>query len=208
MHINRSLAIVVFSLFFADKITAQDSTKVQDPQPVVITQEGYSGPEVVQEEIPLNQQTFKQRLKYGGSVGPFQFSNSQTIIGLAPMLGYKLTNHTIVGVGASIIFWRQQLLLNTPKIKTDLFGYSAFIRQDLLFTQKLNFPLYATVEAVQFRGVQTAFDFKPSLLVGLGMGDAGGYGLQALWDLNYDYDKSFTGSFNNSPLVIRVTGFF
>jgi hypothetical protein len=208
MSINKSLAILAFSLFFANKITAQDSTKVQDPLPVVITQEGYTGPQAEAQDIPLKDLTFKQRLKYGGSFGPFAFSSNQSIIGLSPMLGYQLTNQTIVGVGGSIIFWRTRDPLTRKKEKTDLIGYSAYIRQDIPFMQKINFPLYATIEALQFQGLQIKEKFKPALLVGLGMGNSGGYGLQVLYDLNYEYLRSFSGSFNDSPLVIRVTGFF
>lgn len=206
MKINKIAFLLIFTTFFSIKIKAQDSTNVQDPQPVVITQDGYS-PEMNPQDLPLNERTFTQRLKYGGSFGPFSFSSFQTIIGLSPMVGYQLTDHTIVGAGASIIFWREKF--NGLKEKSDLIGFSGFVRQDLVFTQKINFPLYITAEATQFQGLQQKFDLRPSLLVGLGMGNAGGYGLQVLWDLNYKNDnRSFSGSFNGSPLVIRVTGFF
>lgn len=206
MKINKITFLLIFTTTFSIKIKAQDSTNVQDPQPVIITQDGYT-PQLNPQDVPLNERTFSQRLKYGGGFGPFTFSNFQTIIGLSPMLGYQLTDHTIVGVGASMIFWRQSNRSNI-KEKTDLFGYSGFIRQDLVFTQKINFPLYITAEATQFQGIQQKFNLSPALLVGLGMGNAGGYGLQVLWDLNYKYGSSFSGSFNNSPLVIRATGFF
>jgi hypothetical protein len=211
MLLKQSLFTAIIFTFFIVKISAQDSLRVQDPQPVVITQDGYDQ-QVNQQDVPLNEQTFKQRLKYGGSFGPFQFSNFQSIIGLSPIVGYKLTEQTIVGAGASLIFWRTKIydpITNTNyKDKTDLIGYSAFLRQDLPFTQKLGFPLHITVEATQFQGIQQNSGFKPALLAGLGMGNAGGYGLQVLWDFNYKYGSSFSGSFNNSPLVIRVTGFF
>jgi hypothetical protein len=193
-------------LTFLQNIYAQDSLRVQDPQPVVIAQEGYSE-DVAKQDVPLSEMTFKQRLKYGGGFGPFQFSSYGSIIGLSPMIGYRLSNHTIVGAGASMIFWRQKDPYTKINEKTDLVGFSGFIRQDLLFTQKLNFPLYLTIEALQYQGIQQKFNFKPALLAGLGMGEAGGYGLQVLWDFNYG-TNSFSGSFSNSPLVIRVTGFF
>ncbi len=208
MRINIFLVISIVSSFFVTKIHAQDSLRVQDPQPVVITQDGYTGPINEPQDVPLNERTFRQRLKYGGSFGPFSFSNFQTVVGLSPIVGYQLTDHTIVGAGASIIFWRLKDPYTRAKAKSDLLGYSAFIRQDLLFTQKLNFPLYITAEAVQFQGIQTKDKYKPGLLVGLGMGNVGGYGLQVLWDLNYDINRSFSGTFTSSPLAIRVTGFF
>jgi hypothetical protein len=208
MQINKIAFLLIFTIIFSIKLKAQDSTNVQDPQPVVITQDGYS-PEMNPENIPLNERSFTQRLKYGGGFGPFSFSNFQTIIGLSPMVGYQLTDHTIVGVGASMIFLRQQTTFSNIKEKQDLYGFSGFIRQDLVFTQKINFPLYVTAEATQFQGIQQKYDLRPSLLVGLGMGNAGGYGLQVLWDLNYKADnRSFSGQFNDFPLVIRVTGFF
>lgn len=207
MGINK-IALIAFILsIFTANLYAQDSTNVQDPQPVVITQEGYTEQPNVQ-DIPLNEQTFRQRLKYGGSFGPFSFSDFQTVIGLSPMIGYKLSEKTIVGAGASIIFWRLKDPFTKTKEKTDLMGYSAFLRQDLPFTQKLGFPLHFTVEATQFQGIQIKEKFKPALLAGIGMGNAGGYGLQVLWDFNYDINRSFSGSFSNSPLVIRATGFF
>ncbi|MES2795754.1 MAG: hypothetical protein V4683_07310 [Bacteroidota bacterium] len=207
MRINKILFCIAVSLIFSFQIVAQDSTNVQDPQPVVITQEGYT-PEVVEPEVPLSEMSFAQRLKYGGSFGPFSFSSFQTVIGLSPMIGYKLTEHTIVGAGASVIFWRLKDPYSNTKEKSDLLGYSGFIRQDLLFTQKLNFPLYITAEVLQFQGIQIKGKYKPAFLAGLGMGNAGSYGLQVLWDFNYDVNSSFSGSFSNSPLVIRVTGFF
>jgi hypothetical protein len=207
MSINRSLSIFACLLFLSTRIVAQDSTKVQDPLPVVITQEGYVEQSNAQ-DLPLSEQSFKQRLKYGGSAGPFQFSSYGSVIGLSPMVGYKLTEKTIFGGGASIIFWRDKDPVMKTKVKRDLIGFSAFIRQDLPFTEKLGFPLHATVEAVQFQGLQIKEKFKPSLLVGLGLGNAGGYGLQVLYDLNYEFGRSFSGSFNDSPLVIRATGFF
>jgi hypothetical protein len=207
MEINKIALIAIVSSIFTANLYAQDSTKVQDPLPVVITQEGYEEQPNMQ-DVPLNEQTFKQRLKYGGSFGPFQFSDFQTVIGLSPMIGYKLTEKTIVGAGASIIFWREKNPFNKTKEKQDLVGFSGFIRQDLPFTQKLGFPLHITIEATQFQGIQQKFNFKPALLAGLGMGNAGGYGLQVLWDFNYNSATSFSGSFSNSPLVIRATGFF
>ena len=207
MKIILQCTITIFILLFTDTLFAQDSTIIQDPPPVVITQEGYTD-EIVKQDVPLNEMTFRQRLKYGGGFGPFQFSNYNTIIGISPMIGYRLTENTIVGAGTSLIFWREKNPYTSIKEKSDLIGFSGFIRQDLLFTQKLNFPLYITIEALQFQGIQQKFDLKPALLAGLGMGEAGGYGLQVLWDFNYDSAKSFSGSFSNSPLVIRVTGFF
>lgn len=207
MLLKQSLFTAIIFTFFIVKTSAQDSLRVQDPQPVVITQDGYDQ-QVNQQDVPLNELSFKQRLKYGGGFGPFSFSNYQTVIGLAPMLGYRLTNSTIAGVGASIIFWRIKDPFTQTKQKSDLIGYSGFIRQDIPFMQKINFPLYATLEAVQFQTLQGNDKFRPGLLAGLGMGSSGGYGLQVLYDLNYNYTTSFSGSFNNSPLVIRVTGFF
>lgn len=207
MGINKKVLLAIISTIFSINLFAQDSTNVQDPQPVVITQEGYSEQPNPQ-DVPLNEQTFRQRLKYGGSFGPFQFSDFQTVIGLSPMVGYKLTEKTVVGAGASIIFWRLKDPFTKTKEKTDLIRYSAFLRQDLPFTQKLGFPLHITIEAVQFQGIQVKDKFKPALLAGLGMGNAGGYGLQVLWDFNYKFGNSFSGSFSNSPLVIRATGFF
>jgi hypothetical protein len=207
MAISKVFLIVIFTIFFTNIIQAQDSLRVQDPQPVVITQDGYTE-QINIDDIPLGQQTFRQRLKYGGSVGPFAFSNFQTVIGISPLLGYKLTNSTIVGAGLSLIFLREKFTSNSPKVKNDLVGFSGYIRQDLPFTQKLNFPLHAIVEAIQFQGIQSKGKARPGFLVGLGMGNAGGYGLQVLYDLNYKFPDSFSGSFNDSPLVIRVTGFF
>ena len=105
MSISKFLITVAFLFIIKVQISAQDSTIIQDPAPVVITQEGYTQ-EANPENIPLNQRTFKQRLKYGGSFGPFSFSNFQTVIGLSPMIGYRLTEHTIIGAGTSLIFWR------------------------------------------------------------------------------------------------------
>lgn len=206
MNLKGVVFLTLICTIFSQKMQAQDSLRVQDPQPVVITQDGYD-PQTMAQDLPLNEQTFKQRLKYGGSLGPFTFSNFQSIIGLSPIVGYKLTNSTIVGAGVSMIFWRIKIP-GQAKEKSDLLGFSGFIRQDIPFMQKINFPLHATLEAVQFQTLQGNGKFRPGLLAGLGMGNSGGYGLQVLYDLNYNYNTSFSGSFNNSPLTIRVTGFF
>jgi hypothetical protein len=202
-----SLAILTSIAIQAQEFgSVQDSTRSGNPEPVVITQDGYDPAQGNPSYKPLSERSFKERLKYGGSLGPFSFSDSFSWIGVSPMIGYTLTEKTILGLGLSYNFIRQRDNTTRQKIKTDLVGFSAFIRQDVPFTQNLGFPLYATVEAEQYQGVQQKYQFKPALLVGLGMGSGGSYGFQLLYDLNFDSSRSFTST--GSPFVIRVTGFF
>jgi hypothetical protein len=186
-----------------DFSSSQDSTNT-DPAPVVITQDGYDGSQNGSDYKPVSERSFRERLKYGGSAGPFTFSSYQTVIGLSPMVGYMLSDKTVVGVGMSWIFWRIKDPATRTKLSNDLVGYRAYIRQDLGFTQKLNFPLYVFGEAEQYQGVNVKGKYQPAMILGLGMGTAGSYGLSVGYDINYSYDRSFT----NSPLVIRVNGFF
>ncbi len=187
-----------------DFSSSQDSSRSNNPEPVVITQDGYDPSQGDPSYKPLSERSFKERLKYGGSAGPFSFSRNFTAIGLSPMLGYMLSEKTIVGVGFSYIFLREKDLFTNTKIKDDILGYRAFIRQDLAFTQKINFPLFLTGEIEQYQGVQSKAKARPAFMAGLGYGMAGGYGISVMYDFNFRENLSY----NQIPIVLRVTGFF
>ncbi len=205
MRIAKSIILLVLLANFTAKISAQDSTTIQDPQPVVITQEGYSQ-QPNPEDVPLNERSFRQRLKLGGGISNIQLGNP-TMLGLSPMLGYQATNKMIVGVGISYIYIRFKDQLTSTKYRTDLASYRGFMRYDLAFLQKLIGQGFFTAEVEQYRGIQIKQKYTPAIMAGLGMGLASGFGLTVLYDFNYNANSSLNFT-TNSPWVIRVNGFF
>ena len=191
----------------------QPAEKPQAPQKgksVVIKQEGYETP---LEEVPLNEQTFKQRLRIGGGISGLQFGNP-TILGASPMLGYQATNTLILGLGGTYQYTRYSSFFGSGPVKISQLGYRAFAMQSLPFLTELIGGGFAQVEFEQFQAVSQGLkvSYRPAFLVGVGMSTGGrrSINLTALYDLNY---KAFdlgggTYSSNGSPLVLRIGGFF
>ena len=202
MKIILQCTIAIFILLLSETIFAQDSTIIQDPPPVVITQEGYSE-QVHPEDIPLNQRSFRQRLKIGGGINSIQLGNP-TIIGLSPMVGYQATNKMIVGAGLSYIYYKIKNPYSNLSARGDVFAYSGFVRYNLAFLQKMIGNGFFTAEVEQYQGIQVKQTYTPALLAGFGLGVASGFGITAMYDFNFNYNTSF----RSSPWVIRVNGFF
>lgn len=177
----------------------------EDPtKSVVIKQEGYQTPV---DEMPLNELTFRQRLRIGGGVSGLQFGNP-TSIGIAPMVGYQATPNLIVGGRLSYNY--QSFNFAGIKSRFNLLGTSAFAMQDLPFVGQLlgGSRGFAQVEYEQFQNLSSSFKYRPALLAGVGINAGNGRGwrginLTALYDFNYNSYDSFYGS----PLVLRIGGF-
>ncbi len=210
------LKSVIITFIFANislSLFAQDSTNVQDPQPVVITQEGYSQ-EADPQDVPLNERSFKQRLRLGGGISNIQIGNkygNPTVIGLSPMVGYQATNKMIVGAGVSYIFIKYRDIRNNINLRDDLAALRGFVRYDLKFLQELIGQGFLTGEVERYQSIQAKEKYRPAVLVGAGMGIASGFGLTLLYDVNYKLGQSInlnSLSGGSSPWVIRVNGFF
>lgn len=196
--------ILVFSAkSFSQNISSQDTTIIADPQPVVITQEGYEE-QRAREERPLKDMSFRERLRIGGGISNLQFGNP-TLIGLSPMVGYQASNTTIVGVGGSYIYYK--LRFGNLSERFDMVSYRAFVRQDVPFIQQLIGQGFVTAEVEQFKGVRQELNFRPATMLGVGLGMARGFGLTVLYDFNYREGQSLNWN-GNTPWVIRVNGFF
>ena len=72
--------------------------------------------------------SFKERLTFGGN-GALQLGNN-TLIGLAPQIGYRLNQDLIVGVGSTYYF--QSLKQAFGNIDNEIYGGNVFARHRLV----------------------------------------------------------------------------
>jgi hypothetical protein len=69
---------------------------------VVIKEEGAEGDLDVERDV--SELSFRERLQFGGGISGLSFGNP-TSVGLSPMVGYQLTNKTILGVGLTYQYY-------------------------------------------------------------------------------------------------------
>lgn len=189
------------------------ATKAQDPNdppPVVIRQappdSGYYERQQRQEENPLEGMKFKERILLGGGLGNIGFTSNYTAVGIAPQIGYQATMSTILGLYGSYNFQSQKFFNTnggTFRRNYSLMSLSPFVRQQLTFLPEKLRMLYAQAEVEQFWGLNFETNYKPAYLLGGGI-NLGGFQITALYNINYD---DFNSPYN-SPLVLRVGGFF
>lgn len=89
---------------------------------------------------PKNYSSFADKLVTGGNMG-MQFGN-QTMIDLSPMIGYKITDKFIAGVGITYRYYRSKIYNNV--FKTTIYGGSVFTRYYIID----NIFLHAEYEAL------------------------------------------------------------
>jgi hypothetical protein len=193
--------VLVFCAFISK---GQDSLRTQDPQPVVITQEGYSGPTST-EEIPLKDLTLRQRLHFGGGIGQISFGNPSSF-GISPMIGYQTTPKLVSGVGLTYQYYKFKINTPTGRVsqKDTYIGYNAFARYDIDLLKNVLGGIFFIAQYEQTRETRTKTKFNNAMNIGLGMGRAAGGGLTVMYDLNWKSSTSFT----NSPISIGYSGFF
>lgn len=159
------------------------------------------------EDVEPFEDSWKERIVWGGNIFP-GYSNGW-ILDASPLVGYKLTNSTIAGVGVNFFYrsFRSPFDPNRNQSIIRSYGGRAFVMQDLLF------GLFAQAEFdYNFRNerVEDAFDNilfsedrqAPGLLLGGGYSQRGGrigYNLTFLYDVLY----SSNNSTRISPVVFR-----
>jgi hypothetical protein len=211
IFITTLLIALASTVSIAQVISPEGEQPLQNPnkKSVVIKQEGYETPP---EELPLNELSFKQRLRIGGGLTGLSIGNP-TSIGLSPMVGYQATDNLILGVGGTYQYTKYN---NSPffgSLKFSQVGYRAFAMRTLPFLQELIGGGFAQVEYEQLQNIsqgQTT-SFRPALLAGIGMSTGGrrAINITALYDFNYkSYDPQGSYSVSSSPIVLRIGGFF
>jgi hypothetical protein len=73
---------------------------------------------------------FTDRLVTGGNLG-MQFG-TQTMIDLSPMIGYKITDRFVAGIGITYRYYRSRDLIYNYVFKTSIYGGSVFARYYVL----------------------------------------------------------------------------
>jgi hypothetical protein len=177
MQLNRFFSLLIFSLFPL-------FIYAQDEAPVEKTPEPYS---------------FKDHLVYGGNVG-LSFGNV-TDVGISPMVGYKVTDKFIPGVGASYNYIKIHYR-GYPTQSTNIYGGSVFANYFVLEN------IFAHAEYEVLNGEWEPY-YRPgerfnlsSFLVGGGYRESLG-GLSTYVMVLYNVTQSSDSPYS-SPLVIRV----
>lgn len=128
----------------------------------------------------LKGQPFGQRLVFGGGLGA-NFSNGYTVLEISPLVGYKVTDRFIPGIGVSYTYL--SFLGNSYSI----YGFNAWARYMILDNffahteyQQNNFPFSNERDEIMREWV-------PMWLVGggyhTGRESAVGFSIMVLWDL-------------------------
>jgi hypothetical protein len=144
-------------------------------------------------------QKILDRLVYGGNVG-LNFGNI-TSIGVAPWVGYRVTDRFIPGIGLSYNYYRMKFP-GSPTFETSIYGGSIWARY-FIFEN-----IFAHAEYEVLNGEWEPY-YRPgrrynlsSMLVGGGyqqrFGRLSSY-ILVLYNVTYSYDSPYP-----SPLVLRV----
>ena len=198
-----------FLLFLS--IVSYTSTYAQDP--IVIKQD--SSVRDLDEPIDVRDLPFRQRIRIGGGLGALQFGDP-TVIGLSPMVGYQITNDLTTGLAVDYQYTKYSGIGSINSYGPRLFGqYRLHILENILSRA------FAQAEVQKYYGSFSGQSFSndTQFLAGVGVG-FGGFQITALYNFSYVNTPSNTpfsyspgllglfGSRNNSPIVIRVGGFF
>ena len=133
---------------------------------------------------------FKDRLVYGGNVGAF--FGAATFVNLNPMVGYKIADPWVAGVGLNYLYY------NTPGFNGSLFGKSVWTR--LYFLDQ--FFAHSEFESIRYgqTGIEQLNQRNVNVaLVGLGY-QSNYFGIAVLYDLIQDPYSPYS-----SP-IIRIGG--
>ncbi len=169
-------------------------------EPIVIAEEGAKGDLDIEPDV--KDLSFRQRLHFGGGISGLSFGNP-TSIGVSPMVGYMLTNNTILGVGFSYQYFAFRGFQ-----PSNLLGERIFVRQYVPALTAVIGQSYLTAQIENFQDLSSPLNrisYSTPVLVGVGIGSKLGINVNVMYDLNYS-------SRGNSPygtaLVVQVGGFF
>jgi hypothetical protein len=146
---------------------------------------------------------FKERLVFGGGA-TLNFSNIQTAVGISPMVGYRVTDRYIAGIGLSYLY------LSGRDYKANNYAASIFNRfsvtEELFLHAEMEYGT-SQVTLESLLGDQKYSVEYPAFLVGGGYRQSGGSGIGLSITVLYDVLQD-----RNSPyqqgLVYRGGVFF
>ncbi|MFN4144417.1 MAG: hypothetical protein ACK4GN_01245 [Runella sp.] len=211
---------IVFGVFFTFSASAQNTPNPDAPPPT--TQE--EGPIKVLREPPRRQEqparppSALDRLRLGGSIGPFNFGTI-TSLGISPVAGLQLTERLSLGGGLSYQYTSIRFNRNSRSTFNN-YGGRAFA----MFNVIPNINLNAEYESlnVQYRdnnnsGVPRRTWLNSAMIGASYSTPTGGrfiraFNLMFLYNLNYNQHTNPTNPNENiyptgSPLVIRAVLF-
>ncbi len=139
---------------------------------------------VMAQERPQDKVPFGQRLIFGGNIG-LQFGR-YTFVDISPLVGYKVTDQLIMGLGATYIYYSVD---DFPyKYSTNIFGGRAFskyyLMENLFAHVEYEILNMEVLDDLTYKLVRTNI---PSLFVGGGyrqmMGERSAFELLLLYNL-------------------------
>jgi hypothetical protein len=189
-------------LLFFSLLTFVGVSEVFAQEPVVIKEEGAEGDLDVEKDV--RELPFRQRLNFGAGINGLSFGNP-TSIGLSPMVGYSLTNTSIVGAGLIYQYYSVDYG-SMGAFTSNLFGQKIFIRQQVPALSQLIGQAYLTGQIENYTNLSdnTGINYSNPVLIGVGIGSKIGINFQVMYDLNYTSGRSPYGS----AIVVQVGGFF
>ncbi len=189
-------------LLFFSLLTFVGVSEVFAQEPVVIKEEGAEGD--LDKEVDVRELPFRQRLNFGAGINGLSFGNP-TSIGLSPMVGYSLTNTSIVGAGLIYQYYSVDYG-SMGAFTSNLFGQKIFIRQQVPALSQLIGQAYLTGQIENYTNLSdnTGINYSNPVLIGVGIGSKIGINFQVMYDLNYTSGRSPYGS----AIVVQVGGFF
>jgi hypothetical protein len=189
-------------LLFFSLLTFVGVSKVFAQEPVVIKEEGAEGDLDVEKDV--RELPFRQRLNFGAGINGLSFGNP-TSIGLSPMVGYSLTNTSIVGAGLIYQYYSVDYG-SLGAFTSNLFGQKIFVRQQVPALSQLIGQAYLTGQIENYTNLSdnTGINYSNPVLIGVGIGSKIGINFQVMYDLNYTSGRSPYGS----AIVVQVGGFF
>ncbi|MEN9703231.1 MAG: hypothetical protein RLZZ209_657 [Bacteroidota bacterium] len=189
-------------LLFFSLLTFVGVSEVFAQEPVVIKEEGAEGDLDVEKDV--RELPFRQRLNFGGGISGLSFGNP-TSIGVSPMVGYSLTNNSIVGLGVTYQYYSANYS-SLGTYSSNLLGQKIFIRQQVPALSQVLGQAYLTGQVENYSNLSdnTGIDYSNPVLIGVGIGSKIGINFQVMYDLNYTSGRSPYGS----ALVVQVGGFF
>ncbi len=189
-------------LLFFSLLTFVGVSKVFAQEPVVIKEEGAEGDLDVEKDV--RELPFRQRLNFGAGINGLSFGNP-TSIGLSPMVGYSLTNTSILGAGLIYQYYSVDYG-SLGAFTSNLFGQKIFVRQQVPALSQLIGQAYLTGQIENYTNLSdnTGINYSNPVLIGVGIGSKIGINFQVMYDLNYTSGRSPYGS----AIVVQVGGFF
>ena len=189
-------------ILFLSLLTFVGVSEVFAQEPVVIKEEGAEEDSDV--EVDVRTLPFRQRLNFGGGISGLSFGNP-TSIGVSPMVGYSLTNNTILGVGLTYQYY-SATYGSLGTYSSNLLGQRIFIRQQVPALNQVIGQAYLTGQIENYANLSdnTGINYSIPVLVGVGLGSKLGINFSVMYDLNYTAGRSPYGS----ALVVQIGGFF